>query len=91
MNEKARNFEEHRDHWHPWFKAASQIGFGSWCEIKHGSAEHDDWVRYFRGIGWMPMVVRELQRGRSFTMPKQWPSLLPPNFYSGETEPKGAA
>jgi hypothetical protein len=76
----SEEFEKHRDHWHPWFEAALDYFPGrEWTEIKRGSPEHDDWVRYFARFGWTPMVVRDPMQ-RAYTMPVRWPEQLPPGF-----------
>ncbi len=78
MNEA--EFGRHRDHWHPWFKAAlDYFPDRTWTEIKRGSPEHDDWVRHFARFGWTPMMVRDPMR-TAYTMPVRWPAQLPPGF-----------
>jgi hypothetical protein len=72
-------FEDHRDQWHPWFVAATELPGRQWTEVRRGSPQDEDWKRYFEQTGWMPAVVRDGQQ-KAYTMPVPWPSMLPGRF-----------
>jgi len=61
-----------------WMQEAQQIGkqMDMWFAIDHGSAEHEAWAKYFRGLGFAPVTFKDLKPGKQWTAPCQWPEWL---------------